>query len=42
MDGVIFSSQFAGGFDAETMKAFQELRDKFQLCQNQHQRKFIC
>ncbi|XP_047946807.1 protein CHUP1, chloroplastic-like [Salvia hispanica] len=34
--------QFAGGFDAETMKAFQELRDKFQLCQNQHQRKFIC
>ncbi|KAL1567426.1 protein CHUP1, chloroplastic-like isoform X2 [Salvia divinorum] len=34
--------QFAGGFDVETMKAFQELREKFQLCQNQHQQKFVC
>ncbi|KAK3431233.1 hypothetical protein EUGRSUZ_E02711 [Eucalyptus grandis] len=34
--------QFAGGFDVETMKAFQELRDKANSChvqcQNQHQR----
>ncbi|XP_057797608.1 protein CHUP1, chloroplastic-like isoform X2 [Salvia miltiorrhiza] len=34
--------QFAGGFDVETMKAFQELREKFQLCQNLHQQKFVC
>ncbi|KAF8029493.1 hypothetical protein BT93_E2026 [Corymbia citriodora subsp. variegata] len=37
--------QFAGGFDAETMKAFQELRDKANSChvqcQNQHQR-IVC
>ncbi|KAH6828080.1 Tetratricopeptide repeat superfamily protein [Perilla frutescens var. hirtella] len=32
--------QFAGGFDVETMKAFQELRDKAQLCHNQQ--KFVC
>ncbi|XP_074338552.1 protein INCREASED PETAL GROWTH ANISOTROPY 1-like isoform X2 [Apium graveolens] len=25
--------QFAGGFDAETMRAFEELRDKAKLCQ---------
>lgn len=32
--------QFAGGFDVETMKAFQELRDKARSCHNerQHQR----
>ncbi|KAL3820348.1 hypothetical protein ACJIZ3_006253 [Penstemon smallii] len=38
--------QFAGGFDVETMKAFQELRDKAQMCnvqcQNQNQQKFVC
>ncbi|KAA8515146.1 hypothetical protein F0562_018325 [Nyssa sinensis] len=38
--------QFAGGFDVETMRAFQELRDKARLChiqcQNQHQQKFVC
>ncbi|XP_057493857.1 protein CHUP1, chloroplastic-like isoform X2 [Actinidia eriantha] len=38
--------QFAGGFDVETMKAFQELRDKARLCpvhcQNQQQQKLIC
>ncbi|KAK4421179.1 protein CHUP1, chloroplastic [Sesamum alatum] len=38
--------QFAGGFDVETMRAFQELRDKAQSCspqcQNQHQQKFVC
>ncbi|CAL5408931.1 unnamed protein product [Camellia sinensis] len=38
--------QFAGGFDVETMKAFQELRDKARLChiqsQNQQQQKFVC
>ncbi|PIN13055.1 hypothetical protein CDL12_14338 [Handroanthus impetiginosus] len=38
--------QFAGGFDVETMRAFQELRDKAQSCsvqcQNQqHQQKFV-
>ncbi|XP_022715772.1 protein CHUP1, chloroplastic-like [Durio zibethinus] len=37
--------QFAGGFDVETMRAFQELRDKARSChvqcQNQ-QKKFIC
>ncbi|XVE51446.1 hypothetical protein DITRI_Ditri02bG0041200 [Diplodiscus trichospermus] len=37
--------QFAGGFDVETMRAFQELRDKARSChvqcQNQQQ-KFIC
>ncbi|XP_030517065.1 protein CHUP1, chloroplastic [Rhodamnia argentea] len=37
--------QFAGGFDVETMKAFQELRDKANSChvqcQNQHQ-KLVC
>ncbi|KAH6829148.1 Tetratricopeptide repeat superfamily protein [Perilla frutescens var. hirtella] len=37
--------QFAGGFDVETMKAFEELRDKARLCngqcqtQQQHQQK---
>ncbi|GFP96661.1 protein chup1 chloroplastic, partial [Phtheirospermum japonicum] len=39
--------QFAGGFDVETMRAFQELRDKARPCnaaqlQNQHQHKFVC
>ncbi|KAL0321279.1 UNVERIFIED_CONTAM: protein CHUP1, chloroplastic [Sesamum radiatum] len=38
--------QFAGGFDVETMRAFQELRDKAQSCsaqcQNQHQQKLVC
>ncbi|KAI3456175.1 hypothetical protein Pfo_012838 [Paulownia fortunei] len=38
--------QFAGGFDVETMRAFQELRDKARSCnaqcQNQHQQKFVC
>ncbi|XVF40366.1 hypothetical protein PTKIN_Ptkin01aG0107500 [Pterospermum kingtungense] len=37
--------QFAGGFDVETMRAFQELREKARSCrlqcQNQQQ-KFIC
>ncbi|XP_058197558.1 uncharacterized protein At4g04980 [Rhododendron vialii] len=38
--------QFAGGFDGETMKAFQELRDKARSChiqcQNQQQQKYVC
>ncbi|KAL6542809.1 Protein INCREASED PETAL GROWTH ANISOTROPY 1 [Orobanche hederae] len=43
--------QFAGGFDVETMRAFQELREKAQSCsgirtqnQNQYQsqQKFVC
>ncbi|XP_073301250.1 protein INCREASED PETAL GROWTH ANISOTROPY 1-like [Primulina huaijiensis] len=38
--------QFAGGFDVETMKTFQELRDKARLCNvqchNQHQPKLVC
>ncbi|KAH9748989.1 hypothetical protein KPL70_005217 [Citrus sinensis] len=38
--------QFAGGFDVETMRAFQELRDKARSChiqcQNQHQQKLVC
>ncbi|KAG6691255.1 hypothetical protein I3842_10G056900 [Carya illinoinensis] len=38
--------QFAGGFDVETMRAFQELRDKAKSChvqcQNQQQQKFVC
>ncbi|GAV71074.1 hypothetical protein CFOL_v3_14568 [Cephalotus follicularis] len=38
--------QFAGGFDVETMRAFQELRDKARSCyvqgQNQNQQKFLC
>ncbi|GFZ07091.1 tetratricopeptide repeat (TPR)-like superfamily protein [Actinidia rufa] len=38
--------QFAGGFDVETMKAFQELRDKARSChaqcQNQQQQKLVC
>ncbi|XVF27519.1 hypothetical protein REPUB_Repub14bG0114800 [Reevesia pubescens] len=38
--------QFAGGFDVETMRAFQELRDKARSChvqcQNQQQQKVIC
>ncbi|EPS65823.1 hypothetical protein M569_08954, partial [Genlisea aurea] len=29
--------QFAGGFDVETMRAFEELRDKAQNCQHHHQ-----
>lgn len=38
--------QFAGGFDVETMRAFQELRDKARSChvqcQNQQSHKFLC
>ncbi|XP_027931498.1 protein CHUP1, chloroplastic-like [Vigna unguiculata] len=37
--------QFAGGFDVETMRAFQELRDKARSCQLQchsQQQKFFC
>ncbi|WOG86666.1 hypothetical protein DCAR_0205883 [Daucus carota subsp. sativus] len=38
--------QFAGGFDAETMRAFEELRDKARSChiqcQSQQQQKYIC
>nr|GEW72675.1 hypothetical protein [Tanacetum cinerariifolium] len=38
--------QFAGGFDAETMRAFEELRDKARLCheqcQNQQQKHNAC
>ncbi|GLT80070.1 hypothetical protein SLA2020_515310 [Shorea laevis] len=37
--------QFAGGFDVETMRAFQELRDKARSCHIQcqtQQQKFIC
>lgn len=38
--------QFAGGFDVETMRAFQELRDKARSChvqcQNQQQHKYLC
>ncbi|MBA0599025.1 protein CHUP1, chloroplastic [Gossypium raimondii] len=36
--------QFAGGFDVETMRAFEELRDKARSCnvQCQNQQKFIC
>ncbi|XP_041025797.1 protein CHUP1, chloroplastic-like [Juglans microcarpa x Juglans regia] len=38
--------QFAGGFDVETMRAFQELRDKAKSChvqcQNRQQQKLVC
>ncbi|KAK0578827.1 hypothetical protein LWI29_016705 [Acer saccharum] len=38
--------QFAGGFDVETMRGFQELRDKARWChvqcQNQQQQKILC
>ncbi|KAK2984198.1 hypothetical protein RJ640_017311 [Escallonia rubra] len=38
--------QFASGFDVETMRAFQELRDKARAChvqcQNQQQQKLVC
>nr|XP_043624947.1 protein CHUP1, chloroplastic-like [Erigeron canadensis] len=38
--------QFAGGFDVETMRAFQELRDKVKTCheqcQSQQQQKSLC
>ncbi|KAK9065380.1 hypothetical protein SSX86_016763 [Deinandra increscens subsp. villosa] len=38
--------QFAGGFDVETMRAFQELRDKVttchEQCQNQQPQKTLC
>ncbi|KAK9051656.1 hypothetical protein SSX86_028284 [Deinandra increscens subsp. villosa] len=38
--------QFAGGFDVETMRAFQELRDKVTTChmhcENQQQQKPLC
>ncbi|CAI9760160.1 unnamed protein product [Fraxinus pennsylvanica] len=49
VQGVTFAyrvHQFASGFDAETMRAFQELRDKARSCnvqcQNQQQQKFVC
>ncbi|KAG6754944.1 hypothetical protein POTOM_040749 [Populus tomentosa] len=42
----IILCQFAGGFDTETMRAFQELRDKARSChvqcQNQQQQKLVC
>ncbi|KAL7102825.1 hypothetical protein ACP275_08G142200 [Erythranthe tilingii] len=44
LQGVKFAfrvHQFAGGFDVETMRAFQELRDKAQSC-CQNQSKFVC
>lgn len=37
--------QFASGFDADTMRAFQELRDKARSCHVQchgQQQKFLC
>ncbi|KAJ8761488.1 hypothetical protein K2173_001622 [Erythroxylum novogranatense] len=34
--------QFAGGFDVDTMRAFQELRDKASFCHNQQQQKLVC
>ncbi|XP_051125614.1 protein CHUP1, chloroplastic [Andrographis paniculata] len=34
--------QFAGGFDVETMRAFQELRDKSRAFNPQHQHKIVC
>lgn len=36
--------QFAGGFDVETMRAFEDLRDKARSCtvQCQNQQNFIC
>ncbi|CAA2957405.1 CHUP1, chloroplastic [Olea europaea subsp. europaea] len=49
VQGVTFAyrvHQFASGFDVETMRAFQELRDKARSwnvqCQNQQQQKFVC
>lgn len=49
LQGVRFAfrvHQFAGGFDVETMRAFQELREKDRSChiqsQNQQQQKLIC
>ncbi|KAL5715958.1 hypothetical protein ACHQM5_017708 [Ranunculus cassubicifolius] len=49
LQGVRFAfrvHQFAGGFDAETMRAFEELRNKARSChihyQNQHQQKLFC
>ncbi|MCL7048720.1 hypothetical protein MKW94_020251 [Papaver nudicaule] len=49
LQGVRFAfrvHQFAGGFDAETMSAFQELRNKSKSChiqcQNQQQQKLLC
>ncbi|XP_010279087.1 PREDICTED: protein CHUP1, chloroplastic-like [Nelumbo nucifera] len=49
LQGVRFAfrvHQFAGGFDVETMRAFQELRDKARSCriqsQNQQQQKLVC
>lgn len=42
----IIFCQFAGGFDVETMRAFQELREKARSChvqcQNQQQQKLVC
>lgn len=42
----LFPAQFAGGFDVETMRGFQELREKARSChiqcQNQQQHKFVC
>ncbi|XP_058095666.1 protein CHUP1, chloroplastic-like [Magnolia sinica] len=49
LQGVRFAfrvHQFAGGFDVETMRAFQELRNNARSChlqcQNQQQHKLIC
>ncbi|KAF9609472.1 hypothetical protein IFM89_016471 [Coptis chinensis] len=49
LQGVRFAfrvHQFAGGFDAETMRAFEELRNKARSChiqcQNQQQQKLFC
>ncbi|XP_010277745.1 PREDICTED: protein CHUP1, chloroplastic-like [Nelumbo nucifera] len=49
LQGVRFAfrvHQFAGGFDVETMRAFQELRDKARSChvqcQSQQQSKLVC
>ncbi|OVA13278.1 hypothetical protein BVC80_289g20 [Macleaya cordata] len=49
LQGVRFAfrvHQFAGGFDVETMRTFQELRNKARSChiqcQNQQQQKLVC
>lgn len=45
LQGVKFAfrvHQFAGGFDVETMRAFQDLRDKARSCHIQQQQKFVC
>lgn len=49
LDGLVMciwdALQFAGGFDVETMRAFQELRDKARSCHVQchsQQQKLLC